>query len=185
MGIESLLASLRAAVTPVTHVHASNDAGSGVTAGDLGDVTAVTPPAPVTAVTAGKTADVTREAAPLLGCTAVTAVTAEIIIGEVDTGEPGRETGGNHVSTSPSDGWATDYPLPADDRITCPACDHYTPPGCRACRRGLFSFRSRDHHPDPLCPHRCLLFAPLANDLDQRPGAARWPSLAWQRRAPK
>lgn len=185
MGIESLLASLRADVTPVTPVHASNGAGSGVTARDFGDVTDVTPPAPVTAVTAGETADVTREAAPLLGCTAVTAVTAEIIIGGVDTGETVRETGGPLCPTLPGDGWAADDPMPADDRIACPACDHYTTPGCRACRQGRFSFRSRDHHPDPRRLHRCWLFTPLADDPDQRPGAARWPDLAWQGRAAK
>ena len=183
MGIESLLASLRADVTPVTPVHASNGAGSGVTARDFGDVTDVTPPAPVTAVTAGKTADVTREAAPLLGCTSVTSVTAEIIIGGEDTEEPGRETAGNLVPTCPGGGLAAGNPLPADDRITCPACDHYAAPGCSACRQGRFSFRSRDHHPDPGRLHRCLLFTPVADDQDQRPGAVRWPDLAWQGRA--
>ena len=56
----------------------------------------------VTAVTAGKTADVTREAAPLLGCTAVTGVTAEIIIPGEDTEEPrageGRHRGGRSMA---------------------------------------------------------------------------------------
>ena len=78
-------------------------------------------------------------------------------------------------------GWPDWYP--ADDRITCAACARFAPPGCRACRQGLFTFRSRDPHPDPERLHRCLMFAPLAEDLDQRPGTARWPELAWQGRA--
>ena len=73
--------------------------------------------------------------------------------------------------------------FPADDRITCAACTHFTPPGCRACRQGLFSFRARDHQPDPERLHRCFNFRPLEQDPDQRPGAERWPDLGWQRRA--
>jgi hypothetical protein len=73
--------------------------------------------------------------------------------------------------------------FPADDRINCTACANFTPPGCQACRNGLFSFRARDHRPDPERLHRCFLYAPLEQDHDQRPGAERWPGLAWQGRA--
>lgn len=80
---------------------------------------------------------------------------------------------------------AADLPswFPADDRVACAACAHFTPPGCRACRQGLFSFRARDHYPDPERLHRCFCYRPLQQDPDQRPGDERWPDLGWQRRA--
>lgn len=72
---------------------------------------------------------------------------------------------------------------PGDDRIRCTDCRRFTPPGCTACRNALFSFRSRDHEPDPGRLHRCFLYAPMAEDPDQRLGAARWPDLGWMQRA--
>jgi hypothetical protein len=73
---------------------------------------------------------------------------------------------------------------PSDDRSNCATCQNYIPPGCLACRRGLFSFRSRDHQPDPERLHRCFLYLPLTEDPDQSTGGDRWPNLAWQRRSP-
>jgi hypothetical protein len=63
---------------------------------------------------------------------------------------------------------------PGDDRITCRACRRLTGARCQAAQRGELKQASRDHEPDPTRPRRCVCFAPLPHDPDQRAGAVRW-----------
>lgn len=77
---------------------------------------------------------------------------------------------------------AADFEALPDDRITCRQCRHLSGARCQVAQRGGFSHRARWYEPDPEALHACYLFAPLPHDPDQRPGAARWPSLDWMKR---
>ena len=71
----------------------------------------------------------------------------------------------------------------ADDRITCRQCRHLSGRRCQAAARRELAQVAPWHEPDPARHHACYGFIPLANDTDQRPGAERWPCLAWMRPA--
>ena len=71
----------------------------------------------------------------------------------------------------------------ADDRITCRQCRHLSGRRCQAAARRELAQVAPWHEPDPARHHACYGYLPLTNDTDQRPGAERWPSLAWMRPA--
>ena len=75
-----------------------------------------------------------------------------------------------------------DFEALPDDRITCRACRHLTGARCQVAQRGAFSHRARWYEPPPERLRTCYLYTPLPHDPDQRPGAARWPTLEWMKR---
>ncbi|HUP07676.1 MAG TPA: hypothetical protein VMU47_11025 [Caldimonas sp.] len=56
-----------------------------------------------------------------------------------------------------------------EDRVTCRECRHYD----------AGSYRCNRYRVPELgdLPRRCLGFVPLPQDIDQRPGSERWPTL--------
>ena len=81
---------------------------------------------------------------------------------------------------------AADLPKPdpfPDDRIMCSECGNLAGRRCRAAMRRELIGMASWHEPDPARHHACYGYLPLTNDTDQRPGAERWPSLAWMRPA--
>lgn len=58
-----------------------------------------------------------------------------------------------------------------DDRVTCPECVSFINEKCYKPSEGR-PWRTR-----PDLPRRCVRFKPRVDDLDQRSGKERWPSL--------
>jgi hypothetical protein len=69
-------------------------------------------------------------------------------------------------------------PLP-DDRRTCSQCGNLRQRACVIAKpeAGALVVANRGYRPDPVRLLRCVGYVPLANDLDQRTGAERWPGL--------
>lgn len=74
------------------------------------------------------------------------------------------------------------YANALDERISCSGCRQLSGPRCLAAVRGELAGTAPWHDPDPLRLHACFAFIPLRSATDQRPGAVRWPGLAWMRR---
>jgi hypothetical protein len=65
-----------------------------------------------------------------------------------------------------------------DDRRHCRTCLSLTPGGrCMAAYRGTLPGAASEARPIDTIPRRCVAYAPLPNDPDQRTGRDRWPSL--------
>jgi hypothetical protein len=69
-------------------------------------------------------------------------------------------------------------PLP-DDRRTCSQCRNLRQRVCDIAKpeRGALVVANRGYRPVPERLSRCVGYAPLADDSDQRTGAERWPGL--------
>jgi hypothetical protein len=69
---------------------------------------------------------------------------------------------------------------PDDDRRPCTACANLTSRDhrCLAAWRGERPGNAaRDYHPAIDIPRCCECYLPIVREVDQRPGAERWPSL--------
>ena len=72
------------------------------------------------------------------------------------------------------------FVLQFDDRRYCDQCSLLTLSGRCSDSRAASVIVNRapvDDAPEALPPHRCIAFAPLKDDPDQRRGFERWPGL--------
>lgn len=208
MTVESLLARLRAgtpsqtAVTDVTPVQTYSGAARGCNGRDSAAVTDVTapPPAPanVTAVTAGNSAPLQREAYGQAACTAVTAVTSRNEEGVSDARAAcWLADVARHLDTSATELLTAGVILSDEVRHYLDRDPRVMADALRLAHPGRFATRGPDDRRhcatcsnlagtrcrarrllvmDDL-PRRCADYLPTHDDADQRPGRDRWPFL--------
>lgn len=198
---DSLLAKLKGEVSEVSQVRASNSKACGRYSTKTGQVSEVSTGAgsvlPDTHDTSCNPPEGSLKPMPLVACTPDTSDTPEKTATDTDTLKVGADYTamvepfdreafeeravicefGSGLTRADTESLA----WREDDRRRCTQCQNRRAPDglCRIAepKAGALVVANRSYAPDPVLPRRCEGYSPKASDLDQRPGAERWPGL--------